>query len=231
MDYLEIANSPYMWLAAASAVTVVFVQAFVFVKKSLVAGKEIGLTNVQMKSAMKSSMISSIGPSIVILFGLISLLVAIGAPMAWMRLSFIGSLPFELMAAGFGTEAMGVSLGSENMTATVFANAVWTMVLGSLGWIIFTGLFTNKLENMQTFLSAGKKELVPIISISAMIGAFAYFSADRVLNFDKGTIALFIGAGMMIVLMWIAEKKNKQWLKEWGLTFAMFAGAVIAFLI
>ncbi|WP_227939340.1 DUF5058 family protein [Alkalihalobacillus deserti] len=231
MDYLEIANSPYMWLAAASAVLVVFVQAFIFVKKSLVVGKEIGLSNVQMKSAMKSSMISSIGPSIVILFGLISLLVAIGGPMAWMRLSFIGSLPFELLAAGFGAEAMGVSLGSENMTGTVFANSVWTMVLGSLGWIVFTGLFTHKMEKMQTFLTAGKKELVPIISISAMIGAFAYFSADRILNIDKGTIALFIGAITMLALAWTADKNNIQWLKEWGLTIAMFAGAIIAFLV
>ena len=55
-------------------------------------------------------MISSIGPSVVILVTMISLLVTMGAPVAWMRLSFIGSVNYEAMAAGFGAQAMGKTL-------------------------------------------------------------------------------------------------------------------------
>jgi len=69
-----------------------------------------------MKSAMKSSFITSLGPSVVILTGLLSLLVTVGGPMAWMRLSFIGAVMFELMAAGFGAEAVGVKMGIDPMT-------------------------------------------------------------------------------------------------------------------
>ena len=57
-----------------------------------------------------SSAITSIGPSIVILSGLLSLLITVGGPMAWMRLSMIGSVMFESMAAGFGTSSVGVQL-------------------------------------------------------------------------------------------------------------------------
>lgn len=95
-----------------------------------------GLTEQQMKGAIKSSAITSIGPSIVILSGMLSLLVSVGAPMAWMRLSFIGSVMFESMAAGFGTASVGVKLGADEMTELAFAMAVWTMILGSIGWII-----------------------------------------------------------------------------------------------
>src|SRR5699024_9678229 len=98
-------------------------------------GKKIGLPEEKMKSAVKSSLITSIGPSIVILTGLLSLLVTVGGPMAWMRLSFIGSVMFEMMAAGFGTEALGIKMGIDPMTNVAFANAVWTMILGSIGWI------------------------------------------------------------------------------------------------
>ena len=68
---------------------------------------------------------------------MIALLVSLGGPIAWMRLSFIGSAMYEMMAAGFGTQAVGVTLGKDPMTGIAFANAVWTMTLGALGWIVF----------------------------------------------------------------------------------------------
>ena len=52
--------------------------------------------------------------------------------MAWMRLSFIGSAQFEMMAMNFGTQAVGVTVGQDPMTLMAFANAVWTMTLGSI---------------------------------------------------------------------------------------------------
>ena len=73
---------------------------------------------------MKSNFITSIGLSLVIITGLLSLLVTVGGPMAWMRLSYIGFVMFELMAAGFATEAMGVQMGMDTMTEMAFANAV-----------------------------------------------------------------------------------------------------------
>lgn len=41
---------------------------------------------------------------------MIALLVSLGGPIAWMRLSFIGSAMYEMMAAGFGTQVVGLSL-------------------------------------------------------------------------------------------------------------------------
>jgi len=136
MDYLEIANSFPMWIAAGVAVALVLFQAILFARKSYSTGKEFGLTEKQMKSAMKSSLITSIGPSIVILTGLLAILVTVGGPMSWMRLSFIGSVMFELMAVGFGAGAVGVEVGTDAMTNEAFANAVWTMILGSFGSLV-----------------------------------------------------------------------------------------------
>ena len=92
-------------------------------------------------------MISSIGPSVVILVTMISLLVTMGAPVAWMRLSFIGSVNYEAMAAGFGAQAMGKTL--QTMDTMAFACGVWTMVCGSLGWLIFTFLFCDKIDKVN----------------------------------------------------------------------------------
>ncbi|NLJ97844.1 MAG: DUF5058 family protein [Tissierellia bacterium] len=231
MDYLEIANSIPMWIAAGLAVSLVLFQAIIFFRKSYNTGKKIGLPEEKMKSAVKSSLITSIGPSIVILTGLLSLLVTVGGPMAWMRLSFIGSVMFEMMAAGFGTEALGIKMGIDPMTNVAFANAVWTMILGSIGWIIFATLTADKMERVQTKFSRGDEALLGIISIAAMLGSFGSLVSGHLLAMNKNTIAAISGGIIMLILAPIADKKNITWLKEWALTFALFGGMIIAAVI
>ena len=171
VNYLELANSPLMWVGAAIAVGIVVFQSVLFFRKSLKAAKEIGIEQEKINMAIKSSAISSIGPSIVILVTMISLIVSMGAPVSWMRLSFIGSVNYEAMAAGFGAQAMGATL--ENLTPVAFACGVWTMICGSLGWLIFTLLFTDKMDKVNHLMSKGNSKMVPIISAGAMLGAFA----------------------------------------------------------
>ena len=67
VNYLELANSPLMWVGAAIAVGIVVFQSVLFFRKSLKAAKEIGIEQEKINMAIKSSAISSIGPSIVIL--------------------------------------------------------------------------------------------------------------------------------------------------------------------
>lgn len=120
MDAMKIANSIPMWIACGIPVILVIAQALIFAKKSYSAGKKIGLTEKQMKNAIKSSAITSIGPSIVILSGMLSLLITVGGPMAWMRLSLIGSVMFESIAAGFGRSpytTASTSAGRKDNTA------------------------------------------------------------------------------------------------------------------
>ena len=197
MDYLKLANHPLLWIASTVAVSIVVVQSLIFAIKSCKVGKTMGITDKQIKSAVKSSAISAIGPSMTIFAGMVSLIVTMGGPIAWMRLSFIGSVIFESMSAGFGTDALGITLGSPEMTKLAFTNAVWTMILGSLGWIIFTLLFGHKLDKITNVISSGKKSFIPIISLGAMLGSFAYLNADRVLRFDNGTIACISGMAIM----------------------------------
>ena len=232
-DYLKMANHPFMWIASALAVSIVIIQSVVFFKKSIVAAREVGIEKIQVKSAIKSSAISSIGPSIVILVGMISLLVSMGGPISWMRLSFIGSVNYELMAAGFGAEAMGAKLGA-GMNPMVFATSIWVMVLGSLGWLIFTLLFTDKMDKVNHLLSSGNEKLVPIISSCAMLGAFAYLASGNYIT-GEGTVtvtspsavATTVGCLVMMVLCKIAKDKNIQWIKEWALSISMFSGMIV----
>lgn len=159
---------------------------------------------------------------------MVSLLVAMGGPISWFRLSYIGSVAYELMAAGFGAQAAGVTLGGPDMNATAFAAGVWVMTLGSIGWILFTALATKKLDKFRYVLAGGKKAMLPIVSAGAMCGAFAYLSLDRVFRFDNQTTAALVGFGVMALFMIYNKKRNQQWVKEWALTISMFVGMIIS---
>jgi hypothetical protein len=224
MDYMKIANSPLLWLSCGLCVGLVFIQSGIFVKKSLSTSKTLGISNAQIKSAVKSSFTSSIGPSLAILAGMVSLLVAMGGPISWFRLSYIGAVAYELMAAGFAADAMGVTLGGPDMSATAFACGVWVMTLGSTGWVLFTALATPKLDKFRNVLAGGKKAMLPIVSAGAMCGAFAYLSLDRVFRFDQQTLAAIVGFIAMSIFMLYNKKHQKQWIKEWAFTISMFIG-------
>lgn len=228
-DYLGIANSSIMWLAVIPMVALVFVQAFLFTRKALKTGKEIGLSDKQLKAAFRSGAISAVGPSFAVLVGMIALLAAMGAPYAWLRLSVIGSVSYELMAAEFAAQAMGASL-SKGMNAMAFANAIFVAGIGCTGWLIITGLFTPQLEKVRLKLAGGRAELLPIITITASVGAFSKLVGDYAIRLDETTIATVFGGITMGVVLTIAEKRNLQWLREWSLAISMFAGMLVAML-
>lgn len=231
MDAMQIANSLPMWIACGMAVAVVVGQAVILWKNAMKAGKKIGITDEQMKKAMKSSAITSIGPSVVILSGMLSLLITVGAPMAWMRLSLIGSVMFESLAAGFGTQSVGVSLGVDPLTAQALTMAVWTMILGSIGWVLFATFSSSRMDKVQHKISGGDPKKLIGISIAAVVGSFCALSSSHLVKLNKNSISCVLGAVIMAVLLTISEKKKIAWLKEWNLTFAILGGMIITALI
>lgn len=227
-SYSAIANSFWLWLACGSGVALVLVQAILMTFRTLKASKTMGITDEQIRAAVKSSATASVGPTLAIVAGMVSLLVAMGGPISWFRLSYIGSVAYELMAAGFGAQAMNVSLGGEDMTALAFACGVWVMTLGSIGWVLFTALATPKLDKFRNVLAGGRKELIPVVSVAAMCGAFSYLTIDRVIRFNSQTTAAFVGFIVMALFTAYNKKANKKWIREWSFCISMFVGMAVS---
>jgi len=227
-SYLLIANSLWVWLAAGSAVAVVLAQAFLFARKSYSAGLDIGLTDAQMKDAIRSSVITSIGPSLVVLSAMIALLVSLGGPMAWMRLAFIGSAMFEMMAASLGMQAVNVTMGQDAVTEIAYANAVWTMTLGSIGWIIVATLSADKMDKVQKKFSGSDTMLMGVVATAAVLAAFGVNSATHIIALNKNSVSCLAGGAIMLVLSVIGDKKKIKWLGEWSLFFALMGGMMTA---
>ncbi|MCD8196595.1 MAG: DUF5058 family protein [Lachnospiraceae bacterium] len=231
MSVSELQNSAVMWVACGIPVVLVLAQAIIFARKAYQAGPKLGLTQKQMKAGMRSSAITSLGPSVVILSGMLSLLVTMGGPVAWMRLSLIGSVMFESLAAGFGTASVGVELGSTGMTELAYTMGLWTMILCSIGWVIFATLTADQMEKVQKKVTGSNPALLTALSSAAVIGAFSSFCAQNIVKVNKNTIAVILGGLIMFVMMKICETKQIKWLRDWALTFAILGSMIITALL
>ena len=227
MDVNSVSNSFAMWIACAIPVLLVIAQAAIFCKKAFAGGEKVGLTKAQMKEAVRSSAITSIGPSVVILTGMLTLLITVGGPMAWMRLSLIGSVMFEAAAAGIGTMQAGVTLGVDTMTLEALTLAVWTMILGSIGWVLFSTITANRMDKIQQKISGGSGAVMIGIASAAIIGVFASSTAGNIIKMDKNTVSCVVGGVVMAIMILITNKLQAKRLAEWNLTIAIIAALLV----
>ena len=229
LEYLKTANSLGMWISCVPAVALVLFQAFLFLKRAWATGPKMGVTKEQMKEAAKSSLIASIGPSIVIVSGMVSLLASVGGPLAWMRLAFIGSVMYELPAADRAATAAGCELGTSNMTEAAFANAAWIMTVCCLGWIIISALFTDKMESLRDKVTGGNCDAVVALTAGGGDGGFGYMGAQRFLPFNIKSANMWsaiVGFLVMLGMSAYIKKTQAKWAQQFGMTIAMFLGMV-----
>ena len=232
-EVMKLANSFPLWIIAALVIATVIFQAVIFIRIASKAAPSVGMTGKEVKSAIRTGAISSLGPSFAIVIVAISLITFLGNPVTMMRIGIVGSAPVETVGASLGAQAAGSELGSSNFTELAFTNAIWVMCLGGMGWLLFTALFTKSLGKVQGKL-AGKSnnvQLLGIVSTAAMIGAFAYFGSGQMIKGINETVVFLAAFLIMPVIMWASTKFKASWLREWSLGLVILVGISIGFLL
>jgi hypothetical protein len=228
LEYLEVANSPIMWISVLPAVGLVLFQAFKFAKRAYKDGLDMGVSKEQFKVAARSSAIASLGPALVIVIGMVGLLSSVGGPVAWMRLSYIGSVMYELPAADRAATAAGSTLGTANMTLGAYANAVWVMTICALGWIIISALFTDKMGTFRDKVAGGSKVVLTVIAAAGGMGAFGYQVWNRAIPIGTAQTWAVLGSFVvMSLLTYYSKKTGSSWARQFGITISMIAGLIV----
>ena len=107
-DYLSVANSPVMWILALAIVTLVVVQALLYLRRALTLSRDFDLlTSEETSRVYKTATITSVGPAIAVFIVSVSLVALIGGPITLMRIGVIGSAVFELYASAQGATVPG----------------------------------------------------------------------------------------------------------------------------
>lgn len=233
-SYLQAANDPILWIICIPLVFLVAVQAFLFTRRAMNAASVTALEKKQCYQAFRVGATSAIGPSLSVFVVMVAMMGVIGGPVTWLRLSMIGAANTELTASQLGARAMGVEFGSAEYGITEFANSVWTMALNGCGWLIFCGLFTDKLEILQDKVAGGDTELMQKICGAAVLGTASFLVALNSKSVTGGIAADKLAASIvaaiaMVVFSNIAKKAPR--LREYALGLSMIIGMIVGVLV
>jgi len=229
-NILQVANSVPFWIMAFFFVSLIIFQAIIFIYIAKKAAPNVGMTSVEVKTALRTGFVSSIGPSFATTIIILSMISVLGSPITIMRIGIIGGGSTELGAAAIGADVFGTTLGAADFSMQALAAVVWTMFIGGMGWLLFVALFTKRLEKTQNKIKKRNPKMMATITLGALLGAFGYLSSQQMSASLNHTIAGVIAIASMFFIMIIADKHEIQWLKEWALGISMAVGMTIGYL-
>lgn len=169
-------NHPLLYIIAGILVAVVLAQSVFFLIKALRRSKELGMDQVKIRKTMKTAAIFTIAPAVAIVISVITLSKKLGLPLPWLRLSVVGSMSYETIAANNALSSMGQSLGSNSpLTAQQYVNVLLVMTISIMVGIWLVPAIGKKLQNGMSSLSNRDAKWADIFQNSLFIGMISAF--------------------------------------------------------
>ena len=169
-------NHPLLYIIAGILVAVVLAQSVFFLFKALRRSKELGMDQVKIRKTMKTAAIFTIAPAVAIVISVITLSKKLGLPLPWLRLSVVGSMSYETIAANNALSSMGQSLGSNSpLTAQQYLNVLLVMTISIMVGIWLMPAIGKKLQNGMSSLSNRDAKWADIFQSSLFIGMISAF--------------------------------------------------------
>ena len=169
-------NHPILFLLAGFLVAVVLAQSVYFLMKALRRSREIGMDQTKIKKTIQTAAVFTIAPAVSIVISVIALSKSLGLPLPWLRLSVVGSLSYEAIAAENAVSAMGLSLGKiTSLTAQQFVNITLVMTISILVGIWLVPVIGKKLLSGMSNLGAKDAKWADIFQNAMFIGMISAF--------------------------------------------------------
>ncbi len=158
---MDFKSSTALYLIAACVILFVLAQSVFFLVRAWKRGKELGIDSKKLKNSITSSALFTIPSALSVLATVIALAPALGLVVPWVRLSVLGNITYETVAATEAINAFGITTGiSEAITdPEVFAGVAWVMTLGICFSLVILPFVAKPLH--KKFLNAGKKKEEP----------------------------------------------------------------------
>lgn len=236
-------ESPFMYVVALVVIGFVVIQSVFFIVKAWKRAKELGIKTETLKQTVVSSALFTLAPAIAILATVIVLASSLGIVLPWIRLSVVGNLAYETVAAQTALDALGGSISQEVTDPTQFSAVAWVMTLG-----VALGIFLVPLLCKKILSTVGKvvnknentSKLGDIVSSAAFIGIIAAFVAREINgrstdgSDDAGfvSIATLVASVLLYLLLdFFTRKFDWKKFEPFVMPFSMFGAMAVAILL
>ena len=230
-------NHPILFVIVGAIIAIVLAQSAFFLARAIKRAKELGLGE-HVKKTVISAAIFTGAPAVAVLIGVVALSKSLGIPLPWLRLSVIGSITYETVAAGNALEAANMSAGTTVTDPSIYITIAWVMTIGIAAGLILVPFVTKKLQSGLAKVGMKDKKWGEIFNnamflgmISAFLG-YVFCDVGLVAKGDtSGLIPVCVMATSAVVMAicgTIATKCKIRWLTDYALPMSLIVGMASA---
>ena len=237
-------NHPILFILAGLLIAAVLGQSVYFLLKALRRSKQLGMDQTKIRKTIKTAAVFTIAPAVSIVISVITLSKSLGLPLPWLRLSVVGSLSYEAIAASNAVSAMGLELGRiSELTAQQFVNITLVMTISIMMGIWLVPVIGKKLLSGMSSLENRDAKWAEIFQnamfigmISAFVG-YVFCDISRLWNPAEGlsptsglipVCVMAVSALVMVVLGLLMRKPKLKWLGDYALPISLVLGMISA---
>ena len=220
----------------------VIVQSVFFIVKAWKRAKELGIKQETLKQTVTSSALFTLAPALAILATVIVLASSLSIVLPWIRLSVVGNLAYETVAAQTVLDELGGSLDAPVTDVIDFASIAWVMTLGIIFGICLVPFLCKKiLDKVGKVVNKSEKNstLADVVSAAAFIGIIAAFVAREIDGKSKTgdnagflSIATLIASVLLFLLLDFVTRKFKwEKFEPFVMPVSMFGAMGVAMLL
>ena len=248
-------NHPILFVLAGILVAVVLGQSVFFLVKALRRSRQLGMDQKKIRKTMISAAIFTIAPAVAIVISVMVLSKSLGLPLPWLRLSVVGSMSYETVAATNALTAMGESLGSGNLGAQQYVNVLIVMTISIMLGIWLVPVIGKKLQSGMKSLANRDAKWADTFSNSLFIGMIAAFlgfvfcDVSRLWTAENGVVTVVkegqtltysatsglipvcvmgVSALVMVICGLLMKNPKLKWLSEYALPISLVLGMAAA---
>lgn len=231
-------NHPVLYVIVGVIIACVLAQSVYFLVRAMKRAKQLGIKSETIKKTISSSAVFTIAPAIAVLVGVVALSKSLGVALPWLRLSVIGSITYETVAAGNALEAAGMSAGTTITDPSIFVTIAWVMTIGIAAGLVFVPFVTKKIQTGLSKMGMKDKKWGEIFNnamflgmISAFLG-YVFCDVGSVFKGDTSGLipvcVMLTSAIVMAVCGGLATKFKIRFLTDYALPLSLVLGMASA---
>ena len=231
-------NHPIIFIMVGAIIALVLAQSVFFLVRAVKRAKALGIAKGTVTKTITSAALFTIAPAVAILVGVVALSKSLGLALPWLRLSVIGSITYETVAAGNAIEAAGRTMSELVSDPSIFITIAWVMTVGIAAGLVFVPFVTKKLQSGMSKIGMKDKKWGEIFNnamflgmISAFLG-YVFCDVGLIVKGDTSGLipvcVMAVSAVVMAVLGLIATKTKIRWLTDYALPVSLVAGMASA---
>ena len=170
-------NHPILFVFVGLIIAAVIGQSVYFLVKSYRRAKEIGMDMTKINKTIKTAAIFTVAPAVSIVITVVALSKSLGIALPWLRLSVVGSLSYEAIAAANAASGMGTTLAelAKSMTASQYVTVVSVMTISIMVGIWLVPVIAKKYQNGLVSFEKKDAKWSEILQNSLFIGMISAF--------------------------------------------------------